>query len=43
MLFAGEALDLSHHSTAHGAFSSGRDQAMKIVEWKKNLSNSASN
>lgn len=42
LIFAGEALDVSHHSTAHGAFSSGRDQAMKIVDWKRNLSNSAS-
>lgn len=42
MIFAGEALDVTHHSTAHGAFSSGRDQAMKIVEWKRNQSNSAS-
>lgn len=39
MIFAGEAYDVNHHSTAHGAFASGRDQAMKIVEWKKNEAN----
>ena len=37
LLFAGEAFESKHSSSAHGAFSSGRNQAMKIIEWKKKL------
>jgi len=43
LLFAGEAYHMTHYSSAHGAFESGRDQASKIVDWKKQQLNKQNN
>jgi hypothetical protein len=40
LLFAGEAFEVKHSSSAHGAFASGKNQAMKIIEWEKKFLNS---
>ncbi|XP_065570914.1 spermine oxidase-like isoform X2 [Artemia franciscana] len=37
LLFAGEAYSYSHYATAHGAYESGRDQASKLVKWRKGI------
>jgi Flavin containing amine oxidoreductase len=34
LLFAGEAFHIKYYSTAHGAFESGDEQALKIIQWK---------
>jgi len=39
LLFAGEAYHPSQFSSAHGAFASGKEQALKLLEWKKNQLN----
>lgn len=41
-MFAGEALHPTNFSSAHGAFASGKEQALKLIRWKKNQRNSNS-